>query len=110
MLKGFKAYLLLERGLSAHTLDAYLRDVGKLAEFRDLEGLAVGQETVTLESLQQFLWRMNELGLGARSQARLLSALKTFFKYLLLENIVEQDPTELLEAPRTGRAFPYVMT
>ncbi|MCB0609828.1 MAG: site-specific tyrosine recombinase XerD [Lewinella sp.] len=108
-INGFKSYLLLERSLSANTIEAYLRDVGKLAEFLNLQELDLGPAGVTQDHLTAFILHLNALGLGARSQARLISALKTFYKFLLLENEVREDPTELLEGPRLARNIPEVL-
>lgn len=110
VLKGFKAYLMLERALSQHTIEAYLSDMGKLEQFIQLSGLALQPAQVSTDHLSAFLMWLNELGLGARSQARLLSALKTFYKYLLTENIITSDPTELLDGPRLPRHIPEVLS
>ncbi len=109
-LRGFKAYLLLERSLADNTIEAYLRDLGKLAEFLTLQGYELPAERVETRHLTEFILWLNELGLGARSQARLLSALKTFFKYLLVEDLIDSDPTELLEGPRLARHIPEVLS
>jgi integrase/recombinase XerD len=109
-LNGFTAYLRLERSLSENTVEAYGRDVGKLVEFLALRGLDVGPAQVTTDQLEAFILWVNELGLGARSQARLLSALKTFYRYLLIERLVDSDPTELLEGPRLARKIPEVLS
>jgi integrase/recombinase XerD len=110
VLKGFKAYLMLERALSQHTIEAYLGDVGKLEQYIQLSGLELQATQVSTDTLSAFLMWLNELGLGARSQARLLSALKTFYKYLLTENLVATDPTELLDGPRLPRHIPEVLS
>ena len=110
VLKGFKAYLMLERALSQHTIEAYLSDMGKLEQFIQLSGLELQPAQVSTDHLSAFLMWLNELGLGARSQARLLSALKTFYKYLLTENIITTDPTELLDGPRLPRHIPEVLS
>ena len=109
-INGFRAYMLLERSLSPHTIEAYLGDVGKLAQFITLSGQELSPAQVETDTLSAFFKHLNELGLGARSQARLLSALKTFYKYLLAENIVQTDPTELLEGPRLPRHIPEVLS
>ncbi len=109
-LHGFKAYMLLERSLSPHTIEAYLGDVNKLVQFIQISGQELGPADVQADTLSAFVMWLHELGLGARSQARLLSALKTFYKYLLLENMVQADPTELLEGPRLPRHFPEVLS
>ena len=109
-LKGFRSYLLLERSLSEHTIEAYLRDLGKLTRFLEIKGYELGPQQIVVGHLEEFIRWLNELGLGARSQARLLSALKTFFKFALIEDIVEDDPTVLLEGPRLARKIPEVLT
>ncbi|MBK8654377.1 MAG: tyrosine recombinase XerD [Haliscomenobacter sp.] len=110
LLNGFRAHLLLERGLSEHTIEAYLRDVGKLEDYTRIAGLECGPEALGADSLHQFFRFMHELGLGARSQARLLSAVKTFYKYLVMENLVSGNPTDLLEGPRLLRGIPTVLS
>lgn len=109
-INGFKAYLLLEQSLSAHTAEAYLRDVGKLTDFLQLLGKKASPEEVTTADLQHLMQWLNELGLGERSQARLISALKTFYRYLVLEGYTEQDPASLIDAPRLGRKLPTVLS
>lgn len=107
--QAFRAYMLLERSFSANTIDAYQRDVGKLYEFVQINKLETPPIRVSPELLQQFLQWLFELGLSARTQSRVLSALKAFFKYLLLEDLIDQDPTELLEGPRLARKIPEVL-
>src|SRR6187549_3036080 len=109
-LKGFKSYLQLERSLSPNTLEAYLRDTEKLVQFLEVSGSKLSAEQVTLNTLQDFLKWVNELGMTARSQARTLSGIKAFYKYLLMENMVNDDPTELLEGPRIGQKLPDFLT
>lgn len=107
---GFKAYLLLEQSLSAHTVEAYLRDIGKLEAYLAMNELHLSPNEVEEGLLQKFLAWLNELGLGRRSQARLLSAIKTFYKYLILEGLAKADPTQHLEPPRLGRKIPEVLS
>ena len=107
---GFNAYLLLERSLAANTAEAYLSDLSKLQQFLEMGGYALTPGELETQHLEAFLQWLAELGLSARSQARLLSAFKTFYKYLLLENLVESDPTELLDAPRLSRKIPEVLS
>jgi integrase/recombinase XerD len=109
-IKGFKAYLLLERSLAANTIEAYERDLQKLVSFLKLKGVDVTPQTVDTEQLESFLFWLHEAGLSARSQSRILSAMKTFYRYLLSEDLIENDPTELLEAPRLSRKIPEVLT
>lgn len=105
-IKGFTAFLKLERSLSENSVEAYNRDVMKLVQYMDSHQLDLQPSDITLVQLQDFLKWINELGMSARSQARVISGLKTFFKYLLLENIIRINPAELLESPRTGRDLP----
>lgn len=110
LLHGFEAYLLLERGLSDNTREAYLRDIRKLAEYTRLSQSAQTLAQLDTEVLRGFLVFLNELGLGARSQARMLSAIKTFYRYLALEQLVSDNPTELLEGPRLPQHLPEVLS
>ncbi|MBX2873415.1 MAG: site-specific tyrosine recombinase XerD [Saprospiraceae bacterium] len=109
-INGFKSYLLLERSLSENTIEAYLRDIKKLVEFLELSEIHASPETLDVDQLSSFLHSLNDLGLGARSQARLLSAIKTFYKYLLMEDLIQVDPTSLLEGPRLPRKIPEVLS
>lgn len=105
-LKDFGNYLRLERSLSANSIEAYLRDVSKLKEFAYLRKKTFTATNVSHQQLQEFLVYVNELGLSAHSQARLLSGLKSFYKFLLAEEVIDKDPTELLEGPKLGRKLP----
>lgn len=108
--KGFKSYMMLERSLSENSIAAYLRDVAKLEEFLRMKELDIAATAVTQKHLEEFILWLNELGLGARSQARLISGLKAFYKYLLVEDLTDDDPTELLEGPRLSRKIPEVLS
>lgn len=107
---GYQSYLRLEKSLSPNSIEAYLHDVEKLTQFLVHSGNKVVPGQVTLRDLQEFLRWITGLGMTARSQARIISGLKGFYKYLLLENIISKDPTELLESPRTGRKLPVFLT
>lgn len=108
LLTDFAGYLLLERGLSAHTLEGYRNDVSHLLEFLESGNIALPDtETDTLHS---FLCTLRDLGISPRSQARALSGIRAFFKFLRLENYIDTDPCELLEAPRFGRSLPDVLS
>ena len=108
--KGFKAYLQLEKSLSDHSVEAYLRDVSKLTEFLMATGEAKDPATVSLKDLQKFIQFIGELGMTPSSQARIISGIKGFYKYCLIEEIVKSDPTSLLEAPKLKRALPDVLS
>ena len=107
---GYQSYLRLEKSLSPNSIDAYLHDVVKLAQFLELSGRLAVPGELKLRDLQDFLRWINELGMTATSQARIVSGLKGFYKYLLLENIISKDPTELLESPRTVRKLPVFLS
>jgi integrase/recombinase XerD len=109
-ISAYKSYLLLERSLSENSVESYLRDVEKLAKF-SIELLQISNVSkIFLEQLQDFLQHTNKIGLSDRSQARLVSGLRSFYKFLLLENVVQDDPTELLESPKLSRKIPDFLT
>lgn len=108
-LKHFKDFLLLERGLADNSVEAYVRDATKLAEYIELMGSKEITAIVEFDILG-FLGYLHDLGLAAHSQARILSGLKAFFKYLVLENILTVDPTQLIESPHLSRHLPDVLT
>jgi len=109
-IKGFKAYLQLERSLSANSLEAYIHDVNTLAQYLDSLSLSLSPEKVELKHLQDFVKWINQLKLNERTQARIISGIKAFYKYLLIENIISINPTEMLESPRIGRKLPDTLS
>lgn len=109
-IKNFIDFLRLERSLSANSINAYYNDINKLKEFLDLKKLSLTPQQINTEHLRNFIYWLNELGLCSTSQSRVISGIKSFFKYLLLENQIEKDPSALLEAPRIGRKLPEVLT
>ncbi|HUC80067.1 MAG TPA: site-specific tyrosine recombinase XerD [Flavisolibacter sp.] len=108
--KGFKAYLQLERSLSDNSVTAYLSDVEKFTQFLLNNDLKKAPADIQLTDLQQFIKWIAELGMTQTSQARLISALRAFYKYCLLEDITTVDPTTLLEAPKLKRTLPDVLS
>lgn len=108
-LKQFKDYLILERGLADNSVEAYVRDASKLAEYIELVGEKEVSAIIEYDVLG-FLGYLTDLGLAAYSQARILSGVKAFFKYLLLENTISHDPTQLIESPRLSRKLPDVLS
>lgn len=100
----------MERSLSGNSVEAYEHDIEKLHQFVQTLSQPIGPEKLSLQHLQDFLKWINELGMGSRSQARVLSGIKSFYKYLLLENVVTDDPTTLLEGPKLGRKLPDFLT
>jgi integrase/recombinase XerD len=109
-IREYEGFLKLEKGLSVNSIEAYLADVRKLIQFLELQQWTGGPEMVDHDRLHMFLVWINELGLSARTQARILSGLKAFYRYLLLDELIGKDPTELLEGPRLGRKLPEVLT
>lgn len=106
--KGFKAWLQLEKSLADNSVDAYLRDLDKLASFFGEE--KKNPKDIALADLERFVKQVAELGMTPSSQARIISGLRSFFKYCLLEHITTTDPTTLLEAPKLKRALPDVLS
>ncbi len=105
-IRTFKNYLQLERSLATNTIDAYLRDITKLREFFEIKGMKRSPLQVEREDLTLFLAFINELGLSQYSQARIISGLKSFYRFLLFEQFIDKDPTELIEPPKLGRKLP----
>jgi integrase/recombinase XerD len=105
-IRGFKAYLQLERSMSDNTVEAYLHDVSLLAAFVQTSSQGPGVHEIDLRVLQSFLEYINSLEFAAGSQARVISGIKSFFRYLLLEDVIREDPTALLEAPQLQRKLP----
>jgi integrase/recombinase XerD len=108
-LKEFKNYLKLERALSANSIDAYINDVQKLIQYFDFVGTPAEVKQIDLQTLKSFLNWLNELGVLPNSQARIISGLKSFFTYLLMEEVIVEDPAEMLEAPKLSRKLPDVL-
>ncbi len=107
--RGFKAYMKLERSLSINSIDAYLHDISLLYQWMSKHQPGVMPEDVTLEMLSAFIKDINKMGMGDRTQARILSGIRAFYKYLLLEDVINDDPTELLEGPKLSRKIPEVL-
>ncbi len=107
---GFKSYLKLERSLSQNSVEAYLHDVSLLDQYLNFYQLKVSPAEIELKHLQDFIAWINGLGLSARSQARIISGIKGFFKYLLMENLIVNDPSQLLESPKLGRKLPDTLS
>jgi integrase/recombinase XerD len=108
--KGFRAYLQLERSLSDNSIAAYLNDIEKLTAWMQAGGVMKQPSTLELKDLQDFVQWIAGLGMTASSQARTISGIKTFYKYCLLEDISNVDPTALLEAPKLKRTLPDVLS
>ena len=107
-IERYKIYLRLEKALSANSIDAYLTDIDKLTNFVESEGKKY--EDVTYDDLQQFVARLRDIGIHPRSQARIISGIKSFYRFLFLDDYITTDPTELLESPKIGLKLPEVLT
>jgi integrase/recombinase XerD len=109
-IKGFQAYLKLEKGLSDNSIEAYTRDIDKLQQYTDIQTNKLNPEAVSLTDLRLFINWINELGMIPSSQARILSGIKSFYKYLLIEDIIKNNPAELLESPKKQRKLPDTLS
>ena len=109
-INGFKSYLKLEKSLSENSIQAYLHDVFLLDRFLNSGEEQVAPAELKHEQLQAFIKWVNDIGLSARSQARIISGIKSYFKYLLLEGLVTDDPSQLLESPKLGRKLPDTLS
>lgn len=108
--KAFKAYLLLEKSLSSNSIQAYNHDLNLFASFLEQHYPKTDFKQIKLEHFQAFLKTMHDEAFAASSQARIVSGLKAFFKFLIIEQIIEVNPTELLEAPKIARKLPAVLS
>jgi integrase/recombinase XerD len=106
----FRHYLKLERSLSDNSIEGYLSDVEKLRQFISLKHAQLEPVNISPKVLREFLEYINDLGLSAQSQARILSGLKSFYKYLIFEGITDVDPTALIEGPKLGRRLPDTLS
>ena len=109
LIRQFANYLRLERSLSDNSIQAYVRDVAKLKQFVDISNLDLGPRHLTTEIIQDFLVYIGELGLSAYSQSRMLSGIKSFYAFLEYEEILLENPAELIDSPRLGRKLPDVL-
>lgn len=108
IIRKYQQYLKLEKSLSPNTLDAYMTDLQKLLHF--LEGDDIGIQDVTLDDLERFAAGLHDIGIHPRSQARILSGIKSFFHFLIMADYLEANPSELLEGPKIGFKIPEVLT
>ena len=106
----FRNYLNVEKGLSENSIHAYVTDLTKLVTFLDEKGYKKGPEDVILADLKEMMEWIGSKGISPRTQARVISGIKSFYKFLLIEEKVEKDPTALLESPKIGRKLPDILT
>ncbi len=110
-IEGFKGYLKVEKGLSDNSIHAYVTDLTKLVQFlKDKELDQNGPEGVTLNDLKEMMEWIAQKGISPRTQARIISGIKSFYKFLLIEEKIEKDPTALLESPKIGRKLPEILS
>ncbi len=109
-INGYASYLKLERSLSSNSVASYVEDAEKLSHFFSSEHASITPQKVTADVLREFIAWINKKGLSGRSQARVLSGVKGFFKYLILENVIQDNPATLLESPRIGRKLPDTLS
>ena len=103
-IKGFKKYLRIERSLSENTIESYIRDIKKLYDFAKKN--KIQQLNITRDDIKEFIKSINKAGISTRSQSRIISGLKSYYKYLILEGYIKKDPTELIESPKIGLKLP----
>ncbi|MCG6190158.1 site-specific tyrosine recombinase XerD [Maribellus maritimus] len=108
--KGYENYLRLEKSLSQNSVAAYINDINKLVEFLEKNFKKIAPDKVKLSHLKSFVEWLNERGVSPRTQARTISGIKSFYKYLLIEGKINSDPTALLESPKIGRKLPDILT
>lgn len=105
---AYRRYMKLERNFTQNTLDAYMRDIGKLLRFLAAEGIE--PQAAGLDDLRQFAASLHEVGVSPRTQCRILSGVRTFYHFLLTDGYIAKDPTELLVSPQIGEHLPEVLT
>ncbi len=105
---AYRRYLRLQRNFSVNTVDAYLADLQKLLSYLDGAGISI--EEATLDDLRHFAAGLHDIGISPRSQCRILSGVRSFYRFMLLDGRMENDPTELLESPQLGEHLPEVLT
>ncbi len=110
LIAEYRSFLKLEKGLSENSVEAYENDIRKLMQFLDMKGIVMPPERVDKAILHEFLGWTGELGVNTRTQSRLVSGIRSFFRYLLLEERIPADPTQSMEMPRTGRKLPEVLS
>ncbi len=108
--RDFQHFLRLEKSLSGNSIDAYSADILKFRRFLEISNINPGPEEIKTGDLRDFIRWINELGMSTRTQARLISGLKAFFRFLILEDRITEDPSALIEAPKIGRSLPDILT
>ncbi len=109
-IKGFKSYMQLEKSLSPNSVEAYQRDINKFVNYLESENLALNAEDIKLEHLEGFVKTISEIGFDAHSQARIISGIRAFYKYLMMEDVMQANPTELISMPKLARKLPDTLS
>ncbi len=109
-IKGFGSYLRLEKSLSQNTIEAYLRDIGKFVNYLHMADLKLMPEQIKLEHFQDFVKQLAEVGFDAQSQARIVAGIRAFYRYLLMEDVITDNPADLLTAPKASRKLPDTLS
>lgn len=109
-LKNFEAYLKIEKSLSPNSVEAYLHDIQLLLRYLSFEKKEVNPDILTLQDMEHFIAYLNDLGMSDRSQARIISGLKAFYKYLVIDDYIKEDPTTLLEGPKLSKKLPDTLS
>ncbi|MFY0672621.1 MAG: site-specific tyrosine recombinase XerD [Bacteroidia bacterium] len=109
-IKGFKAFLKLEKALSDNTLNAYIDDVKKLTQFLELREISIAPQKIEVQLIHEFIYWVHEMGFLASSQARIISGLKNFYKYLIEEELLEENPFKHIDTPKIRRKLPVVLS
>ncbi len=109
-IKEFQSFLRLEKSLSQNSIEAYVRDITRFTQFLTYFNYDISPSDIEFSHLKEFVAWINKLGMSARTQARVISGIKAFYKYLLYEDIIDNDPTTLLESPRIGKKLPIYLS
>ncbi len=109
-IQAFEAYLRIEKGLAENSIESYIRDLEKLLQYCQMENISTEPDKLVLENLQQFVHWVAELGMKASSQARIISGIRAFYRYLLLSDQIDADPSELIQQPKIGRKLPDTLS
>ncbi|MBC8045565.1 MAG: site-specific tyrosine recombinase XerD [Fimbriimonadaceae bacterium] len=109
-LKEFKTYLQLERSLSSNSVEAYMHDMQKFVQFLELKNYHIQPEEINRKQLEEFVYFLHELSMNDRSQARIISGIRAYYKFLLMEDIIDTDPSQLLDLPKLRRKLPDTLS
>ncbi len=109
-IKEYRSFLMIEKSLSDNSVQAYLTDIEKLVQFLEYHHFELSPGQIQPDHLRQFISWISDMGMSARTQARVISGLKSFFKFLIMEEKTDTDPTALLESPKIGRKLPEVLS